>query len=136
MRENNFNNQKIIQSNQKFKLDIKPNNYLFAIKCFKCTEFNNDYKSSFFIQDSPVSLFCNKSTKKDIESNNKIKCYEFIECYNYFLIGTKNEIISNICQKNNKLKEDLNTKENRIKELISDEEACDKSITKLRNIFR
>lgn len=133
MRENNFNNQKIIQSNQKFKLDIKPNNYLFAIKCFKCTEFNNDYKSSFFIQDSPVSLFCNKSTKKDIESNNKIKCYEFIECYNYFLIGTKNEIISNICQKNNKLKEDLNTKENRIKELISDKEAYDKSITKLRN---
>ena len=45
-------------------------------------------------------------------------------------------MISNICQKNNKLKEDLNTKENRIKELISDKEAYDKSITKLRNIIK
>ena len=81
---NSFNNQIIIQSNQKFKLDVKQDDYLFAVKCSKCKEFNNEYKSNFLIQDIPVSLFCRKNTKKDIESNNKIKCYEFIEFNDFF----------------------------------------------------
>ena len=125
-KESSFNNQIIIQSNKKFKLDVKQEDYLFAVKCSKCKEFNNEYKSYFFIHDIPVSLFCRKNKKKDIESNSNIKCYEFIEFNDFFLIGIKDEIISYICQN------DIKLKEKRINELSSDIENNKKTITKLK----
>ena len=77
-RENNFNNQKIIQSNQKFKLDIKPNNYLFAIKCFKCTEFNNDYKSSFLFKIHQFHFFVIKVPKKILSQIIKLNAMNLL----------------------------------------------------------
>ena len=134
-KESNFNKKISIPYNKKVKISVKENDYLYAIKCSNCMEYNNDFSSNFNYQNSSVSLFCNKNSKKDLESSNKIKCYEFIECCDIFLIGAKNEIIQYICQKNNKLNENLNAKENKIKELNSDKDANEKSIKKLRNII-
>ena len=61
---NNFNKETSIQSNKKLKISIKEKNCLYAIKCYNCMEYNNDYSSNYNIQGSPVSLFCNKNSKK------------------------------------------------------------------------
>ena len=91
-----------------FTKSIKKNSdYLYAIKCRQCNEIYNDYTSNFQIKEANnfFSLFNNnnKSLIGNSKFNDDVIFFTFYEFKNYFLIGTKNEIISFISEKFNSL---------------------------------
>jgi len=82
-------------------------------------------------EQKEVSLFCTKFGKLKYNFKKNINCFTFPEFSNYLLIGTKDEIISYICEEYNSLENDYNDLEKRIKNLDSANEIKEKSIKQM-----
>jgi len=84
---------------------VKSNNYhnLYCIVCNDCDYLYKDYESNFKIKTSSrdrcASLFGKNDGSKIFTDNKNSKFFELVELNNYFLIGTKNEIISYLLKK-------------------------------------
>lgn len=112
---------------------------VYSIECRHCNLFNDDYRSNFYIsvddfdypEQKEVSLFCTKFGKLKYNFKKNINCFTFPEFSNYLLIGTKDEIISYICEEYNSLENDYNDLEKRIKNLDSANEIKEKSIKQM-----
>ena len=84
---------------------VKSNNYhnLYCIVCNDCDYLYKDYESNFKIKissrDRYASLFGKNDRPKMFTDNKNSKFFEPVELNNYFLIGTKNEIISYLLKK-------------------------------------
>ena len=104
---------------------------LYCILCNECDELYSDFKSNFTIKnkvynDRLSSLFGTKKVIESFDKTNDFNFFEFFELDNSFLIGTKNEIISEMYEKysliselNNKIKELNKNKKNLQKEMES-----------------
>lgn len=114
---------------------IKLQKNLFAFKCKECQDFNNDYRPNYIINEKncfypsekevAFSLFCLKDSF-NLYNTQETKCFKLFEFENTTLIGTREEIISHICEEYNSLKE-------QIKKLDSTNEAKEKNIKKIKD---
>lgn len=106
--QNKYLNEYKLQPNE--ITEFNSNKYFFSFKCKNCSKFYDDYQSYYRNKydqyNSGQSIFICKNMINNFQINNNIKIFfEFVEFYNFYLIGTKNEIISYICEQYNKLKE-------------------------------
>ena len=118
----NYNNEKSYEIKPNKIFEANSDRYYLSFKCTQCDNFYNDYKSnredyypSYF---SRQSIFSSKNAIQDFYIRDS-KIYEFVEFCDYKLVGTKNEIISYICEEYNKLNMQYNNSQKRIKNLDS-----------------
>lgn len=77
------------------KKNINPN-FLYVIVCNSCDQLSFDYNSKFIFKNKNVSLFGTYDIIKLNNFNINFNYFQFLQLNNSFLIGTKNEIISEI----------------------------------------
>ena len=120
LENNNFNEFLKLDKNSIIEAINKNSTDLFSIVCETCQEIYKDYESTKY---NAISVFCSKNSKNKYRLNN-YTIFEFLEFGDYFLIGTKNDIISYIVQnynivldKNDELNRNLQSKEKSIIEI-------------------
>ncbi len=92
------------------KKTINPN-FLYIIICNSCDQLSFDYNSKFKFKNKNASIFGTYDIIKMYNHNINFNYFQFLQLNNSFLIGTKNEIISEIYGSLNyllKINEDLN----------------------------
>ena len=134
--DNKFrNNEKQYELKPNKIYNINSDQYLLSFKCIKCDGFCKDYNSKG--EDYYISRYYQESffsSKNAIQYFNirKIKIFEFVEFSDLKLVGTKNEIISYICQEYNKLIEQYNISQKMIKNLDSNIKNKEKDFLKVQ----
>lgn len=77
------------------KKTINPN-FLYIIICNSCDQLSFDYNSKFKFKNKNASIFGTYDIIKMYNHNINFNYFQFLQLNNSFLIGTKNEIISEI----------------------------------------
>ena len=104
---NNFVKEEVLLKGELSEISC---NDLYCIICEKCNDLYNDFNSKYQLQNRNGSLFGTKDVIEKYKSKNLI-IFEFLKFDNSFLMGTKNEIISELLsyyeKKNDKSKEKM-----------------------------
>ena len=104
---------------------------IYGFKCTQCNEFCNDFNSPFS-SFSEIFFCSNKNIISQFNLNPNTKIFEFTKIYDLNLVGTRNEIISYICNEYNKLKKEFGTTQDTIYKLNSTINTKEKDIKKLQ----
>ena len=110
---NNVKKIDIINANKSLKTNDDANllDVLYLIKCNDCDKILHDYESKcsfpnsngyYFDNKNYASLFCTKTAYSKYDFNN-VKCFQFFELNDYFMIGTRDEINIYLCESLNSL---------------------------------